>query len=249
LENDSEPSKTRNQHPNGKPTDSLGSEKHSDPKPCADQSSRHYETKKHPLDFGIFILLFFTLIATSIAACYTRKQWLTADDAEKQQLRAFVISNKIQIINYGARENRALEWEVSAIIENTGNTPARKLHISSATVEGVARKFQVQNSFTWSDPNNANVGSAKIIGPKSEINGPAYTTHADDLDRIAHLTDSIEMAGVVSYQDIFEKSHRTEFCFSMSLPQVDFEHYPVGQAIRSDPQFCPKHNCADDDCK
>ena len=43
------------------------------------------------LETGIFVLLFFTLIATGCAAYFARNQWLTAEDQKNRSLRAYLI--------------------------------------------------------------------------------------------------------------------------------------------------------------
>jgi hypothetical protein len=49
--------------------------------------------ESNPLDWAIFIFLVITALATAAAACYTRKQWLTASDTERRQLRAYVVTD------------------------------------------------------------------------------------------------------------------------------------------------------------
>jgi len=50
--------------------------------------------KNNWLENMIFPFVVVTAIATACAARYTYKQWLTADDAEKRSLRAYVVANQ-----------------------------------------------------------------------------------------------------------------------------------------------------------
>jgi hypothetical protein len=88
--------------------------------------------RKHPLDYFIAFFLVLTFIATAFAACYTRKQWITADDAEKRSLRAYLIAenarfsrNKDGTLEYGHTQgDGSRELLVLYDVINEGVTPA-----------------------------------------------------------------------------------------------------------------------------
>jgi hypothetical protein len=96
---------------------------------------------KHPfewaLEIGIFMLLLLTLIATSCAAYFTKKQWETADDQEKRSLRAY-----LGIADY--KVDRA-EGVITFNIANGGQTPARDVRVVRNLVLDPAWKEYAKN--------------------------------------------------------------------------------------------------------
>jgi hypothetical protein len=177
-----------------------------------------------------------------------------SEDTEKRQLRAYVISNKTHAVTYGYKFANSIQlWTIFSIVENIGNTPTRNLEMRGMTEHGGKTQFQILDHYNWKDALKS-AGRRGVIGPKSETIFLGFETAANDLAQIAEWDTRIgqhyrlEMAGIITYQDIFNERHITEFCFAVYLPRTDFEHYAIGQAIRSDAELCPKHNCADDEC-
>lgn len=80
--------------------------------------------EKHPLEWAIAIMLFFTLLATGTAAYYSRQQWLTADDQEKRTLRAYISA---RIEKYPDISSDNLDFTV--VYKNHGQTPAIKMNV------------------------------------------------------------------------------------------------------------------------
>jgi hypothetical protein len=214
--------------------------------PASNADTGEQSQGKHWLDKLAVALSGCAFLAAGVAAGFTGYQACIARDTEHRQLQAFITANKIQVITYGAKLQGQPEWVISAIIENTGNTPTRNLKLSSTTGIGPSKPFVIQDNFHWND--DSALKGIGLIGPKSEVFGPGYLTGAGDLAEISAGRMRVEMAGVATYEDIFGASHRTEFCFAVALPPVEYLSYPIGQAIRSTPSFCPRHNCADDEC-
>jgi hypothetical protein len=122
LENDAQPSESNTAAPNDKPAEAIPP---SEEKTTIDAESKRKSSPdgKHPLEWGIAIMLFGTLIATAFAACYTRQQWITADDSEKRSLRAYVGVEDHKLSNIASGQKP--HWEV--VIKNFGQTPATDL--------------------------------------------------------------------------------------------------------------------------
>ena len=107
----------------------TGSDEHHILNPNSNEDPSKREGK-HPLEYIIAVFLVLTFIATSIAACYTRKQWITADDAEKRSLRAYLIAknarfsrNKDGTLEYGrTREDGSRELLILYDVINEGVT-------------------------------------------------------------------------------------------------------------------------------
>jgi hypothetical protein len=86
---------------------------------------------KHPLEWFIGILLLCTFIATSIAAYYTRKQWLTADDAEKRDLRAYVYLEAQE--DKFPKDSTPNRYAISLKITNSGKNVGQESHYCEAS--------------------------------------------------------------------------------------------------------------------
>jgi hypothetical protein len=187
--------------------------------------------------------VFFGIITIVFVVVNAYQTYLNVSHFSETQ-RAFLVSNKVQFVTYGKKRKDINEWVLSAIIENGGNTPTRDLKISFATGMG-GPPFSMINGFPWRDVPEVSGG---VIGPKGERLGPGYITSANDLANMATGHYRVSMAGVITYKDIFGSSHRSEFCFDVIAPPVDFENYPIGQIIRQTPMFCTEHNCTDQEC-
>jgi hypothetical protein len=55
-----------------------------------DEYKRSQRKSKHWLEYAIFGFVIVTALATGYAAYYTKNQWVTMEDSEKRQLRAYV---------------------------------------------------------------------------------------------------------------------------------------------------------------
>ena len=71
--------------------------------------------KRHPLDWLVFLFLVLTFVATAAAACYTRKQWITADDTEKRQVRAYAFATPTGV----------KDFEIGVAAERDARVPLR----------------------------------------------------------------------------------------------------------------------------
>jgi hypothetical protein len=111
--------------------------------------------KKHPLEWAIAFMLLGTLVATGFAACYTRKQWITAEDTEKRSLRAYLgVDNENFVLNctYCTDLSRRPDYtkdltdddSLIVPVTNYGHTPA----------------FDAVGYFNWKDsPYGTEIGS------------------------------------------------------------------------------------------
>src|ERR1700730_11509321 len=79
--------------------------------------------KNNWLEYLIFPFVVITAVATTCAARYTYKQWLTADDTEKRSLRAYAFANQIGIKDFSSGNHAS----GGVIIRTMGQTPAYKI--------------------------------------------------------------------------------------------------------------------------
>jgi hypothetical protein len=233
LENDRDPSDEPQTTADEKPNEAtVGGDEHSAPDaPCHRCNGRREQ--KHPLEFAIALLLFGTLVATSFAACYTRKQWLTAADSEVRQLRAYVSpatgANQlgqplVRLTNDGGAP---LAWVTA---RNDGQTPALHFVITIAILKlplPLADNYEYPVRITFRQP---------TLAPRGE---DTTTYHGYGIDIAAILpqlqtkTFAIYVYGTMTYQDVFKNPHFTNYCFFYSPPSVS-------------PTDCDHHNDTDD---
>jgi hypothetical protein len=192
-----------------------------------------------------------TVVNVIIASC----QWsvmvesngINRTNMEVSQ-RAFVISNSLRLITYGAQHeggdpNLSPRWIVTPIIENVGNTQTR--HMKFGSNVAVASTSKV----AWDTTLDAEAGfSRSMIGPKSEITSGVIWAGPNILMQLQQQKAFVAGMGIVKYQDIFGKRRLTEFCYIGQIHPIDFQKFPVGQPIRVYGIPCPEHNCADDEC-
>lgn len=128
--------------------------------------------------------------------------------------------------------------------ENSGNTPTKKLLIKGFCL---VTKGPVETPFGHPDSTAAAGGDLQfMIGPKGTLNGQDCGLRSDLINDIAAGGHHLYQWGYATYDDVFDSSHRTEFCSEITHPRlvrvdnkVTFERNTV---------LCKTHNCADDDC-
>jgi hypothetical protein len=244
VENDGKPANCDEKQSEEKPVSAAVREEHPAPKSDPDKCGRRSE-KKHPLEWGIFILLFFTLIATGIAACYTRKQWITADDQERRSLRAYVgITNTPFDFRCGDCDGSAIDptrpWDRNFIgieIKNFGMTPAIGVHVRTSwtnTPFGNELPAEFQYIDTEVDPNLSPM-SAFTLNPQALTNpsnsfGPGIVS---DIKRARAHDIFLFFYGHIYFRDVFKKERITPFCV---------RYFPDSQDSGHRFGLCPNHN-------
>jgi hypothetical protein len=177
--------------------------------------------RKHPLDYAIAVFVVLTALATGFAACYTRRQWLTMDDTEKRQLRAYVIVSSARFakdesgnIKYGVvSASGAKELMIYYDVSNEGTTPAYDVH----RVIGISEPFVHKTlEFNYTD------GTAAYLSKKQTF-GPVRTTglFQNQIDEIMSGKAPLVFAGQITYRDIFDNTWPTNFCFKYAPRPVD----------------------------
>jgi hypothetical protein len=86
---------------------------------------------RHWIEYGVFVFVIITAIATATAAWYTRKEWQSSTDNGRRQLRAYVFPDQANLVWEGTAKPTVAE----IVIKNSGQTPAYRL--STVAVTGV----------------------------------------------------------------------------------------------------------------
>lgn len=175
---------------------------------------RPYE-RKHPLDWAVFILLFLTTIATGFAAYFTHNQWLTAQDTEKRQLRAYLFIDRDTAQIKGGTQITDLAMSV----KNFGQTPA--YNVSGAAWLGI---LDWPLPLVMDLPHRVSTPffPIKVIlaqGAPAPIHVRTIwpLTDAEIKEVRGGGTKKLVTYGYFNYEDIFKEPHITLFCMGLML--------------------------------
>jgi len=205
--------------------------------PKAEKERGRAAKERSALRDPMFWLLFFTLVATSGAAFFTGRQWITADQTMRIGNRAYVYSTKFQFIHYGYKPNgRDLQWIVAPLIENAGNTGTHRMMIKIATVIGPIDFGALdQREFT-----------PAVLLPKSDMTTGEIAVEGPKLNE--YRMGQLAGIGIIRYVDVFGDPHLEEFCHRAQFGDIDWNGWPAGQPLRIHGIACHNHNCADEHC-
>jgi hypothetical protein len=168
-------------------------------------TSRVTDEPRHWIEYGVFAFVIITAIATATAAWYTRKEWETAVDNGRRQLRAYVFPEQARLIWQGTAKPTVAE----IVIKNNGQTPAYRLSTVMAVLAGDnplvgdLRIPPMPRNHTVVPP----TGSYTLSVPMSQ------TLTADQLKAIQKGTQAIYAFGEIAYEDAFGECRMTRYRF------------------------------------
>jgi hypothetical protein len=173
------------------------------------------------------------LIATWYQACLSR-------DTLRDSQRAFVYARDPFLIGDGGKPGEPSNKPAWLVVDlpNSGETPARKV---ATNLNYCATIGELPDDFSF--PPSPLSQPELMLAPKSE--GQTSVELPDtlfaDLEKEAR---TLYVYGVISYEDIFDQWHQTEFCAQYR-----------GYVLKTDGTMdklvfaaCKKHNCHDKDC-
>ncbi|MGP0089478.1 MAG: hypothetical protein ACLPKB_05900 [Xanthobacteraceae bacterium] len=204
--------------------------------PDAEDQTRKPQEDKHWLEYAIFVFVVLTAAGTIGAAYYARNQWLTADDTEKRENRAYVYL-EIQVISYppGDAPNR---YAISLKVTNSGKTWARKLFIDKQVVSpSTAEPFDALTKVRHP------VSEPMVLGPGQNITLQFGEVPFTDLLDISLGRKTFDYVALVTYEDV------------INSPPIKWQTQ-LSQRLNADIEgkghisfaYRTTHNCADYDC-
>jgi hypothetical protein len=192
--------------------------------------------QKHPLEWATFFMLLGTLIATGLAANYTRKQWLAAEDTERRTLRAY-----LAIAGPSIKLDRT-NTELS--IDNFGQTPAKNAQVwGNWEFVPFGEDLPADFDFRVKPPTacdqmpEQNVARGPItVFPKNPVQATLFHCQSQlfDFAFTNQKQSNGFLYGYISYFDIFNIEHRTNYCL--------LYYAAIKTAV-----FCSRHNEIDPD--
>jgi hypothetical protein len=129
-------------------------------------------------------------------------------------------------------------------LRNSGQTPARKMF--SLANYAVVKENVLPKDFTYPIDKEKFVRQNRyaFVAPKgtAEITIPLPT---DTWASIKATENNLFVYGVVTYQDVFNNSHKSLFCWKYIGYVSKIETNEIGTYLFAN---CPSHNCYDNDC-
>jgi hypothetical protein len=166
---------------------------------------RIVDEPRHWIEYGVFVFVVITAIATATAAWYTRREAMSSVDNGRRQLRAYVFPDQASLLWQGTGKPTVSE----VVIKNTGLTPAYRL--STAAVIGVA-DYPMQAPISVP----AMSGNHTVVPPTG-----SYTLSVamekpltgEQLGAIQKGKQAIYVFGNIAYADAFDECRMTQYRF------------------------------------
>ncbi len=183
--------------------------------------------------------------AASIAANATQQTIINDRESANVDEEHFRLDHRAVISIYGIGTTGADGIGVGVLpkgapliiitFENSGQTPARKVFFHCRIESSLPKAIKF--------PSTKGNGGTFFMGPRS-TNAHKEPITSEDLIKIQKGEKTIFVYGEADYFDIFDKRHRTQFCFQNSgvsiTPDMKIASYDFAK--------CEKYDCADKDC-
>jgi hypothetical protein len=160
---------------------------------------------RHWIEYGVFVFVIITAIATATAAWYTRKEWQSTTDNGRRQLRAYVFPDQANLVWQGTTKPTVAE----IVIKNSGQTPAYRLSTTTS--------ISVDNNPLQTDLRVPSMPDNHTVIPPSGSYalsvGMDKPLTADQLKTIQKGTQAIYVIGEIAYDDAFGECRVTRYRF------------------------------------
>lgn len=185
------------------------------------------------------LLLAATLICTGVAAYYTWQQWLTADDSERRQTRAYVFMRDIKL-----EKRNDDTYDIIPAWENTGNS--QTINMIAYLNHLMFPAQPIPNTFMYADIKfDKNVPIT--LGPKA-ISNISFSKIRGSCANMFNNRDGIDnffIWGYAEYNDVLTLDrHITRFCYIVD--QIVFSD--DRKSARLSYGLCREGNCSDKEC-
>jgi hypothetical protein len=177
----------------------AGGENDHGPRPRVSGEPRHW------IEYGVFVFVIITAIATATAAWYTRREAMSTADNGRRQLRAYVFPDQASLIWGGTAKPTVAE----IVIKNSGQTPAYRL----ATVATIGvRDYPLKDDIAV-PPLPMNHTVVPPLGGYTLSTGMDKPLSGDQLKAIQKGSQAIYVFGDIAYADAFGECRMTRYRF------------------------------------
>jgi hypothetical protein len=206
-------------------------------------------TEKLEISFqGVIALATLTYVTVALF------QWSAMREANKMNRealtsiqRAFVVYEGLSPFGFlDVRNKYTPTVQINPIWTNTGKTPTKNLRIYVSAPKEIIVPYKVSDLDFRKE---ADVTYTQLlIAPGLTIHGGGRRLSLDNLHAIRDGKKQMYIWGCAWYDDVFPKTahHITEFCDVIDGAYFDPKDDKKPTAVSTD--FCPVHNCADDEC-
>ena len=160
---------------------------------------------RHWIEYGVFVFVIITAVATATAAWYTRKEWQSTTDNGRRQLRAYVFPDQANLVWQGTTKPTMAD----IVIKNSGQTPAYRLSTATAVL--------VDDNPLKSDRRAPSMPDNHTVVPPAGSYALSVTMDkpltADQLKAIQKGTQAIYAFGEIAYDDAFGECRVTRYRF------------------------------------
>jgi hypothetical protein len=163
---------------------------------------------RHWIEYAVFFFVVITAMATATAAWYTRKEWESAADNGRRQLRAYVFPEQANLIWGGSTKPTVAE----VVIKNSGQTPAYRLNTTVSVIVD-AKPLQDDLRLPAMPPNHTVVPPAGSYKLSIAMAKPLTD---DQLVAIQKGSQAIYAFGEIAYEDAFHECRTTRYRFFYS---------------------------------
>lgn len=168
---------------------------------------------RHWIEYGVFLFVIITAVATVTAAWYTRKEWQSTTDNGRRQLRAYVFPDQANLVWQGVAKPTVAE----IVIKNSGQTPAYRLSTATAVLVD-DNPLQADRRVTSMPDNHTVVPPTGSYALSVAMEKPLT---ADQLKAIQKGTQAIYVFGEIAYDDAFGECRVTRYRFFYSGAGAD----------------------------
>lgn len=187
------------------------------------------------------ILALIAAIGSAAAAIFGAAQAWVAYQTMQNSERAFMYAKEILIVGDGGKvgEPPADRPAIVAVTQpNSGDTPARHVVFN---INFCARAGGLPNGFSY--PPSPVKQPPLLVAPKGDAQATFTLPHATLID-VELGRKQLTVYGDVTYTDIFDVTHRTEYCY-VYFGSVLKEDKTIERHLFNS---CNEHNCHDGDC-
>lgn len=188
----------------------------------------------------------YTAAAVGVAAIY----WSGHDSERQLEIgNAPAVSfSGATIETFGHRISPTnLMWLLVPRLENSGPTPAQYVITNGSIIIDPQKESPYKIAQRWKPVDSSSTIKGSIA-PHASMNLRIINIDSNDLNQIVSGEIGLYFIGNVTYKDIFDKKHATEYCLGAVLPQLDYSVDP-GKPVPVLTGPCPSHNCMDKQCE
>lgn len=233
MSNDKRKNHPKKTPPSDSPVSKIGHQQENTNKP-----QKRFWRDWEPMEKFTLIIAVFTILYSIV----TYGLYGVTKDTLIINKRAFLYCKEVNIIPNTTKDGKidpAKSNNIAILWVNSGETPARKVIIS---VNYCFRKGELPNDFSYPGMTGQEQ-PIMMVSPKSEITSLFALPNSifNNLEG-----NSLFIYGEVSYIDVFNVSHKTQFCQKYVTTRFNMKEAASPDKYMFSP--CGKHDCCDDDC-